>query len=155
MKRNNKLTLLTIATLLTMSILLVEGCTKNGEKAQDNPTLLLYLAQGNTTTPDIIEQTCLGAYALANSCVAGSQFFNAGVGCAKEKLKSKETYDALKACVLAGVADPIQPCNLTQFKYAMAQQAVATGAAFNKCTKAYVFPAGGTATVDLTGSLVY
>ncbi|BDA77666.1 hypothetical protein LPTSP3_g05960 [Leptospira kobayashii] len=152
MKRNNKLTLLTIATLLTMGMMLTAGCTKNGEKKQDNPTLLLYLAQGNTASPDKAEQTCLGAYALANSCVAGSQFFNAGIGCSKAKLKDQATYDALKACVVAGITDPIQPCNLTQFKYAEAQQSVATGAAFNKCTKPYV---SGTTTTDLTGVLVY
>jgi len=151
MKRNNKLTLLTIATLLIMSMMLVEGCTKNGEKKQDNPTLLLYLAQGNATSPDKAQQTCLGVYTLANSCVAGKQFFNAGIGCSAPKLKSQEVYDALKACVVAGIADPVQPCNLTQFKYAEAQQAIA--GAFAKCNKAYT-PTGGTEQ-NLLDTLVY
>ncbi|WP_411823681.1 hypothetical protein [Leptospira sp. 'Mane'] len=153
MKRNNKLTLLTIATLLIMSMMLVEGCTKNGEKKQDNPTLLLYLAQGNATSPDKLQQTCLGAYTLANSCVGGSQFFNAGTGCSAPKLKdaTQETYDALKTCVAAVISDTTQPCNLTQFKYAEAQQAIA--GVFAKCNKAYT-PSGGTEQ-NLTGLLVY
>nr|WP_244241540.1 hypothetical protein [Leptospira perdikensis] len=130
----------------------IVGCTESGAKKEDNPTALLYLVNNSAGVNDV-QRLCIAAYTAANSCVGGKEYFNAGTGCSLVKLEGKTTDDltALKDCVLSKVSDPIQPCNLPQFTYGLAQQALA--GAFAACNKAYTTTAG--ATVDLTGYLVY
>lgn len=139
---------ISLAVLLAAGLV---GCTESGAKKEDNPSALLYLV--NAGTFNEVQQVCLGVYTIANSCVGGKEYFNPGTGCSLTKLEGKTTDDlnALKECVLKKVNDPIQPCNLPQFTYGLAQQALA--GAFADCNKSYTTAAG--ATVDLTSYLVY
>ncbi|XDD55965.1 hypothetical protein AB3N62_14495 [Leptospira sp. WS4.C2] len=154
MKMNNKsfksgLVGISLALLLAAGVV---GCTESGAKKEDNPTALLYLVNNANTLNDI-QRSCAIAYTVANSCVGGKEYFNAGTGCALTKLEGKtlDQLNALKECVLAKANDAVQPCSLPQFTYGLAQQALA--GAFAACNKSYTTTAG--ATVDLTGYLVY
>ncbi|TGM74907.1 hypothetical protein EHR01_10040 [Leptospira mtsangambouensis] len=140
---------------ISLALLLVAGfvgCTDSGAKKEDNPSALLYLVNAGGSFNDV-QQVCLTAYIAANSCVGGKEYFNPGTGCALTKLdgKTKDDLLALRECVLKKVNDPIQPCNLPQFTYGLAQQALA--GAFAACNTSYTTTAG--TTVDLTGYLVY
>ncbi|TGK86335.1 hypothetical protein EHQ23_08005 [Leptospira bourretii] len=140
---------------ISLALLLVAGfvgCTESGAKKEDNPTALLYLVNNSAGLNDV-QSACVIAYTAANSCVGGKEYFNAGIGCSLTKLEGKTTDDlnALKECVLKKVNDPVQPCNLPQFTYGLAQQALA--GAFAACNASYTTAAG--TTVDLTGYLVY
>ncbi|PJZ83183.1 hypothetical protein [Leptospira harrisiae] len=153
MKKNMKsfksgLAGISLALLLAAGIV---GCTESGAKKEDNNSALLYLV--NTGSFNEVQQVCLGAYVAANSCVGGKEYFNPGTGCSLTKLdgKTKDDLNALKECVLKKINDPIQPCNLPQFTYGLAQQALA--GAFAACNASYTTSAG--TTVDLTGYLVY
>lgn len=154
MKKNMKsfksgLVGISLALLLAASLV---GCTESGAKKEDNPTALLYLVN-NSASFNEVQQICVGSYIAANSCVGGKEYFNAGTGCSLTKLDGKTTADlnALKECVLKKVNDPIQPCNLPQFTYGLAQQALA--GAFAACNTSYTTAAG--TTVDLTSYLVF
>ncbi|WP_407658695.1 hypothetical protein [Leptospira paudalimensis] len=156
MKMNqNKKTLKSSLIGISLALLLATsfvGCTESGAKKEDDPSALLYLVN-NRTSLNAVQQICLGTYVAANSCVGGTEFFNPGIGCSLTKLEGKTTDDlnALKECVLKKVNDTVQPCNLPQFTYALAQQALA--GAFAACNTSYTTTAG--ATVDLKGYLVY
>lgn len=154
MKMNNKsfksgLVGISFALLLVAGF---AGCTESSAKKEDNPTALLYLVNNSAGANDV-QKICIFAYAAANSCVGGKEYFNAGTGCSLTKLEGKTTDDlsALKECVLAKVNDAVQPCSLPQFTYGLAQQALA--GAFAACNKSYTTTAG--TTVDLTSYLVY
>ncbi len=141
-----------ISLSLLLSAAVSVGCTKSGEKKEENPTALLYLVNNSNSVNDVQSQ-CLIAYTAANSCVGGNEFFNAGRGCSIVKLEGKTVADyvALRECVLKKVNDTVQPCSLPQFRYALASQAIA--GAFADCNKAYT-PSSGTE-VDLKDYLVY
>nr|WP_187148058.1 hypothetical protein [Leptospira biflexa] len=151
----NKITLKSSLIGISFALLLATGfvgCTESGAKKEDDPSAILYLVN-NPNSINEVQQICLGTYVAANSCVGGKEFFNPGLGCSLTKLDGKTTADlsALKECVLAKINDPVQPCNLPQFTYGLAQQALA--GAFAACNTSYTTTAG--ATVDLTGYLVY
>ncbi|MCW7460471.1 hypothetical protein ND812_00090 [Leptospira sp. 3 VSF25] len=150
-KKTLKSSLIGISLALLLATSFV-GCTESGAKKKEDPNILLYLAN-NPNSLNQVQSICLGTYTAANSCVGGTEFFNPGIGCSLVKLEGKTTDDlnALKECVLKKVNDTVQPCNLPQFKYALAQQALA--GAFSACNASYTTAAG--TTVDLTGYLVY
>ncbi|MCW7494543.1 hypothetical protein ND861_18220 [Leptospira sp. 2 VSF19] len=154
MKMNNKsfksgLVGISLALLMTANFV---SCSDSGSKKEDNPTALLYLVN-NSVVDSEVTANCVAAYTAANSCVGGKEYFNAGIGCSSKKLDGRTTDElkALKECVLSKVNDPIQPCNLPQFTYGLAQQALA--GAFSACNKSYTTAAG--LTVDLKDYLVY
>ncbi|TGL08579.1 hypothetical protein EHQ43_05955 [Leptospira bouyouniensis] len=150
-KRNLKSSLIGISLALLLATGMI-GCTESGAKKEDDPSIILYLAN-NPNSFNEVQRICLGTYAAANSCVGGTEFFNPGLGCALTKLEGKTADDlnALKECVLKKVNDAVQPCNLPQFTYALAQQALA--GVFAACNTSYTTAAG--TTVDLKGYLVY
>ncbi|XDD45883.1 hypothetical protein AB3N60_14355 [Leptospira sp. WS39.C2] len=150
-KKTLKSSLIGISFALLLATSFV-GCTESGAKKEDDPSVLLYLAN-NPVSFNEVQRICLGTYAAANSCVGGTEFFNPGLGCSLIKLEGKtvDELNALKECVLKKINDPVQPCNLPQFTYALAQQALA--GAFATCNASYTTAAG--ATVDLKGYLVY
>lgn len=149
MKKNYRFSLLLGSCLLLLGATI--GCVES--KKQDEPTLALALVNGVPDTPS--EIACVTAYTVANSCVGGVEFFNPGIGCASSVLAgfTEAQLLALNECVLAQVNgyDPLQPCNLPQFKYPLAQQALA--GAFAACNGVYTTAAG--VDQDLTGLLVY
>ncbi|XDD42235.1 hypothetical protein AB3N58_13150 [Leptospira sp. WS60.C2] len=155
MKKNRKslksgLIGISLALLLTAGFV---SCTDSGAKKAEDPSAILYLVNNPNSLNDV-QQICLGTYIAANSCVAGiEERFNPGIGCSLTKLDGKTTDDlnALKECVLAKINDQVAPCNLPQFKYALAQQALA--GAFAACNTTYTTAAG--TDVDLSGILVY
>lgn len=154
MKKNQK-SFKTSLVGISLALLLAAGlvsCTESGAKKEDNPTALLYLVNNPNTANDIQRQ-CFIAYTAANSCVSGKEYFNAGTGCSLTKLDGKtlDDYNALRECVLKKVNDTVQPCNLPQFSYALAQQALA--GAFADCNKEFTTAAN--TVVNLKDFLVY
>lgn len=148
MNKTLKLTI-SILTALFLSLLVLD-CAKAEQDKQDNPTLNLYLLAQRTNVDQANQRKCLYAYGLANSCVGGNQFFNPGIGCVSPNIKTEATYDALISCVTKAVSDPVQPCNMPQFKYGLASQALA--GAFASCNAKYT---SGTTEYDLSGTLKY
>ncbi|MCZ8344274.1 MAG: hypothetical protein O9301_14665 [Leptospira sp.] len=154
MKKNNKSLKISAAIFVSISFafLSIANCTKSGAKKDENPTALLYIVNSGASA-NVIQNECLAAYTAANSCVSGREFFNAGTGCAATKLDGKtlDDYKALRECVLKKVNDTVQPCNLPQFRYALAQQALA--GAFADCNKK--FTTAAQTEVDLKDYLVF
>jgi hypothetical protein len=143
MKKNTKIKISLLA--LSLAVAASFGCSDNGLKSQDNPAILQFLIGQQGLSNEANQRKCVFAYGLANSCVGGTQFFNSGVGCTSPAVKDEATYDALISCINKAINDPVQPCNVTQFKYAFASQALA--GAFASCNGDFKFtPSGGTET---------
>jgi hypothetical protein len=160
----------------------ITSCSKSGDGGNTDTTLLLFIANNSNNVVTETQKNCLGAYALANSCVAGDEEkFNSGIGCSPVTIAKTETtlakptgsavasadivnattayYKAVATCVSGAITKAVQPCNLPQYKYARAPQAVA--GAFSACktvnvtyTKADSTSATLTA-VDSSSALVY
>lgn len=146
MNKTLKLTI-SLSTSILLALLAM-GCG-TGEK-QDNPSALLFLLGQRGSFTEENQRKCVVVYNIANSCVGGNQFFNPGVGCVSPNLKDEATYAALITCVTKAVSDPVQPCNMPQFKYGLASQALA--GAFASCNAKYT---SGTTEYDLSGTLKY
>ncbi|MCZ8238255.1 MAG: hypothetical protein O9346_11940 [Leptospiraceae bacterium] len=173
-----------ILTLLLLTSLsaTVTFCTKSGDGGNTDTTLLLYVVNNSNNQVTETQKNCLGAYALANSCVAGDEEkFNPGIGCSPVTIaKTEETlakptgsavatadlvsastayYKAVATCISGAISKSITPCNLPQYKYARAPQAVSGAFASCKTVNVTYTKADNTSatlnSVDASSALVF